>query len=281
MKTLLYATDYSVNSIAALKFAEVLREKLRAKLYVLHVFDMSATLISTVSLSYARREEASFKDHNTRLHDFCKKHLGKEPDEKEVIITVSENSIPSSGILEKAEAIDADLLIIGMKGSNVVREFLIGSTTSSLIDKSYIPVLAVPTDTKAESIRTIVYATAFEEADILAVRRLVALAEPFKAEIKLIHISTKSEYAGEDQMAWFKEMLQHKVSYPKISFELRFSEDILRSLIEYLKEVDGSMIAMLEREGHSLIKSIWHQDIVKRMKTEVKLPLLSFHKKIL
>ncbi|NNE02438.1 MAG: universal stress protein, partial [Eudoraea sp.] len=245
---------------------------------VLHVFDMSVTFISTVSIAYARLEETTFKTHTQKLHQFCKEHLATTPNES-MEIAVGENSIASHGILEKAEAINADLIVIGMKGSTAVRQFFVGSTASALIDTSYVPVLTIPEVAKTVSLKKIVYATAFEQADILAVHRLVALAEPFEAEIKLIHISPQHEYSGEEQMAWFKEMLQQKVAYPNVSFELRFAEDIVPSLNSFVEEVDGDMIAMLEREGHSLLKSIWHRDAVKRMKEEGTIPVLSFHKK--
>jgi hypothetical protein len=74
-------------------------------------------------------------------------------------------------------------------------------------------------------------------------------------------------------------MLESKISYPKISFDLRFSDDVFNTLLGYLEEVDADLIAMLEREGYSIIRSIWHQDTVQRMKTQIHRPLLSFHKK--
>lgn len=279
MKTLLYATDFSENSIAALKFAEMLRHQFNAKLYMLHVFDMKPTFMSTVSISYSRLEESALKEANNKLLQFCKKHLGKEPETLGISLIVGEHSIASTAILEKAEKINADLIIIGTKGSTILKDLFIGSTASTLISKSYVPLIMVPKEAHSKLITKIVYATAFEEADILAIRKLVALAKPFKATIKLIHISTKSEYAGEDQMAWFREMLRSKVSYPHIQFELRFAEDINNSLQTYVEEEDPSLLAMLEREGHGIMKSIWHKDIVKQMKSVIKIPLLSFHKR--
>jgi nucleotide-binding universal stress UspA family protein len=196
-----------------------------------------------------------------------------------IIPVIHENSIPTDGILQKVESLNADLIFIGTKGSSLLKDLFLGSTASSLITKSYIPVISIPLETMVRPLKKIVYATAFEEADILAIRKLVALAEPFQAEIALIHVSTKTEYAGEDQMAWFKEMLESKISYANFSFDLRFSEDIFKSLLGYLDEVDADMMAMLEREGYSVIKSLWHQDTVMRMKTLIHRPLLSFHKK--
>ncbi len=279
MKTLLYATDFSDNSIAALKFAKMLRQQFNAKLYMLHIFDMKPTFMSTVSISYSRLEESALKETKNKLVQFCKKHLGKEPEALDISLIVSEHSIASTAILENAEKINADLIIIGTKGSTILKDLFIGSTASTLISKSYVPLIMVPKKAHSKQITKIVYATAFEEADILAIRKLVALAKPFKATIKLVHISTKSEYAGEDQMAWFREMLGSKVSYPHIQFELRFADDINGSLQSYVEEEDPSLLAMLEREGHGIMKSIWSKDIVKQMKSVIKIPLLSFHKR--
>ncbi|NNJ88031.1 MAG: universal stress protein [Eudoraea sp.] len=279
MKTLLYATDFSDNSISALKFAAMLSQKFKAKLFMLHVFDMKPTFMSTVSISYSRLEETAFKENNSKLTDFCKKHLGKDPETLGISLLISEHSISSTGILENAEKINADLVIIGTKGSTILKDLFIGSTASSLIDKSYVPLIIVPEKTPSKQIEKIAYATAFEQADILAIHRLVAIAEPFNAMIKLVHISPKGEYAGEDQMAWFKEMLENKVTYPNIEFDLRFADNINSSLQSYVEEEDPSLLAMLEREGHGLLNNIWHKDIVKQMKSVVKIPLLSFHKR--
>jgi nucleotide-binding universal stress UspA family protein len=279
MKTLLYATDYSDNSIPAFHYAQMLSESLQARLYVLHVFDMKATFISTVSLTYARREEVVLREQAEKLEVFCSQHRGSKGATDSLTLLVHENSIPSVGILEKAESLNAELIVIGTKGSNLLQDLIMGSTASTLISESYIPVLAVPSVASVSTIEKIVYATAFEEADILAVRKLVALARPSDAEIKLVHITQKKEYAGEDQMAWFREMLENKVDYPNMAFELLFSEDISGTLLDYVRKEEGDLIVMLERENPNFLQRLWHQDTVKKVKMQLERPLLSFHKK--
>ncbi|MGB5459940.1 MAG: universal stress protein [Eudoraea sp.] len=281
MKTILCATDYSDNSISALKLANVFCKKLKAELHVVHVFDISATFISTVSLAYARLEEAAFNNHREKLDAFCWKHLNLKDADKSPVISVVENSIESDGIIGKAEEIKADLIVVGMTGSNIVKDLIIGSTATALIEKSSVPVLSVPKNARITEINTIVYATAFEEADVPAIAKITEFASAFNTEIKLIHVSTKKEYAAEDQMLWFKEMLKEKVTYEKISFEFRLSEDILSTLKDYLKEVDADILVMLEREGHAFIPNLWHFDLVKRMKLERLVPLLSYQKTVL
>ena len=279
MESLIYATDYSENSVAALKMANVLRKKFNSKLYVIHIFDIRATFISTVSIAYARLEEAAFRDHSSRLLDFCVKHIGRDAQSDGVEIIVDENGIASQGILEKAEEIKPDLILVGMKGSSPVREFLMGSTASGLIEKSEFPVLTIPPNFQDEHFKSIVYATAFEEADIIAIQKILDFAKAFNASLKLIHISTKDEYAGQDQLQWFQEMLEAKVEYTDLHIDRRTSEDVFEALNEYLNEEKPDLMVMLEREGHTLISNLWHRDLVKRMKLEVDIPLMSFHKK--
>ena len=279
MKTILYATDYSDNSIAALQFAHSLSNRFKGRLFVLHVFDLSVTIASTVSLSYSRKEVRAFKEHKDRLYSFCEEHLGVEPDNSNIILKVKEGTPTSESIINSANELKVDFIVVGKKGESAIKEVLLGSTTSRLIEKSDCPVLAIPEKVSSKKIKSIVYAAALEETDLLAIEKLLGMVKQFKASIHVVHISTKSEYAGEDQMEWFKEMLQQKINYNKLYFELRFSEDVFSELQQYVNEIDPDMLVMLERQGHSLIKNIWHRDIVKRMLTESKFPLMTFHKK--
>ncbi|MGB5500372.1 MAG: universal stress protein [Maribacter sp.] len=279
MKTILYATDYSDNSIAALQFAYSLSKKFKGKLVVLHVFDLSVTMASTVSLSYSRKEAKAYKEHKERLYSFCEEHLGVEPDASNVTLKVKEGTIIWETIINSANELMVDFIVVGKKGESAIKEVLLGSTTSALIEKADCPVLAIPEKVSSKEIKTIVYATALEESDVLAIEKMLGLAKQFKASIHIVHISTKSEYAGEDQMEWFKEMLQQRINYNKLHFDLCFSEDVFSALKEYVNEIDPGMLVMLERQGHSLIKSIWHRDLVKRMMTESKFPLMTYHKK--
>lgn len=279
MKTILYATDYSANSVTALHFAYSMSKKLNIKLMVIHVFDLSVTIASTVSLSYSRKEVKAFKEHQVRLNSFIEEHLGIEPDNLNVILKIIEGTPAWESIINSANELNVDLIVVGKKGESAIKKALLGSTTSALIEKADCPVFAIPENFSIKEIKTIVYAAALEEADLLAIKKMVGIAEQLKASVNVVHISTKNEYVGEEQMEWFKEMLQQKMSYNRLHFELRFSEDVFSALREYLYEINPDMLVMLERQGHSLIKNIWHRDIVKRMMRESKFSLMTYHKK--
>ncbi len=279
MDTILYATDYSQNSVAALHFAYALSKELNAELMALHVFDLPLTLASTISYTYSRKEVRAFGDHREKLIAFCNEHLRNENEPLAITWKVDEGKPASEVIIKNAKELEVNLIVVGTRGGSRIKEVFLGSTTSALINSAPCPILAIPEDADFHGIRKMVYATDFEGTDIFAIEKTVELAEPFEADIHLVHVSEKPRHTSEDQMKWFRNMLRHKVSYENIQFELRFGEDVFLTLQKYVDEIEPDLVAMLEREGHSLIKSLRHRDLVKRMKSEGHIPLLSYHKK--
>lgn len=277
MKTILYATDYSDNSVAALKYAYEMSAQMGTRLVVIHVFDYP-TVLGTEGLyePIPHLEESAFKSHRSKLEKFCEEHLGSVWKAPDIQLQAVENTSVVQGVISVAEEWHAYLIVIGMKGGSVLREMLMGSTTKHLIEKAPCPILSIPSDASHVPFKTIVYATDFEEEDVYAIRKLAEMAEQLDAEIKVVHVSTKDEYKGGMQMEWFKEMLHKKVTYKRMDFKLLFTEDVFDALRVYLGNTNADLMVMLEREHKSIIKKWFHRDLVKKMETYGRVPLLSF-----
>lgn len=276
MKTILYVTDYSLNSVAALKYAHKMATHMGTRLVVTHVFDYP-TVLGTAGLDepFPHLEDNAFRIHRAKLEKFCGEHLGSGYENPNLQIEPAENTSVVKGIIAVATEWHAYLIVTGMKGGSAFREILMGSTTKLLIEKGPCPILSIPAGTSYRLPKTIVYATDFEEEDVFAIRKLAEMAEQFEAEIKVVHISSKEEYKGEMQMQWFKEMLLQKVTYEHIDFELLFSKDVFETLRLYIGKSNADLIVMLEREKAGFINKWFHQDLVKKMESYGKVPLLS------
>ncbi len=277
MKTILYATDYSENSIAALQSAHLLTQKFNAKLIVMHVFDIPISLASPVSVSYMNKEKKLFVEHRAKLKEFLSEHLGSSWEAANISFVVDEDGSVWNGILEKALKFDANMIVVGTKGASQVKEFLLGSTTKALIQRAPCTVLAVPKTVKCTHFKKMVYATDFEQADNFALRRLVKIAKKFDAQVRVVHITTQKEYAGEEKMEWFKEMLNEKVDYKKMDFDLIFSDTIFEELVWYLEDSEADLLAMLERKNNTFYQKYIQNDMVRKMVKDIKVPLLSFN----
>ena len=277
MKTILYATDYSKNSIAALRYAQKLSIMLAARLVVTHVFSYPIVTQGMIIEHLPEMRKQALKIHRTKLEDFCKAHLGQEWKTKKIQIAPVEDLAILDGVLAIAADWHAELIVVGAKGESAFQDTILGTTTKRLIKKAACPVLAIPSEASYAAPKTIVYATDFEQEDVFAIQKTVELAQHFKSKIRVVHISTKKEYAGEIQMEWFKNALAEKVNYQSLEFKLLFSEDIFESLRDYLVEVNADMVVMLEREKQGFLKKLFHRDLVKKMQSYGELPLLSFN----
>lgn len=274
MKTILYATDYSENSIAALQYALKMSGQMGTRLVITHVFDYH-TILNNQGIDTIL-EESAFKLHRSKLEQFCTTHLGSAWKSPDIQLQAVDNRSVTKGIISVADEWHAYLIVVGMKGGSALQEMIMGSTTQHLIAIAPCPVLSIPADTSYRQPKTIAYATDFEEEDVYAIRKLAGMAGQFDAEIKIVHISTKDEYKGEMQMEWFKDMLKDKVTYAHIDFELLFSENVFEALQRYLENTDSDLMVMLEREHKSIIKKWFHRDLVKKMQSYGRVPLLSF-----
>jgi nucleotide-binding universal stress UspA family protein len=276
MKTILYATDYSQNSVAALLYAHTICFKLKAKLLILHVFDEPMSLATKVSLAYLKKEQELYEMHQMKLEAFCYEHLKDRPIVTDRQVITLENRSSTDGILEAIVTHSPDMVAVGTKGVSALKEFLLGSTAIGLIKKAPCSVLTVPQYTSPAPLKTLVYATDFEEADIFAIRQLVKIANPFKAAIKIVHITTKAEYEEDRKVAWLKKILEQKINYKPMGFERIFSEDISKELHAYMERSEVSILGMLERKDSSLLRKFFHKDLVIAMESYFTIPLLCF-----
>lgn len=276
MKTILYATDCTRHATPALRYAHKLSEKLNAKLIVLSVYDLPPVLVSTIRAPKHLAKMAA-EEHMMVLHNYCSRYL-KDGMTADISLDVVESSSISEGILKRCLALQPDLLILGMKDEHTLRGYFSGNIANAILADCPCPVIMVPNQLRYRKLRTLVYATDFEERDIRAIQKLVKLATPYEAEILVVHIPTKEEYAGMDQMEWFEELLQQQVDYPNIRFHMIFADSVQEGLGVYVQDVRADLLAMLQRNSsRTFFGKLLHRDQVKAMENRSKIPILSFN----
>jgi hypothetical protein len=103
--------------------------------------------------------------------------------------------------------------------------------------------------------------------------------KPYNPSIKIVHISPKEDYKGDEQMKWFLDLLKEKVLYDKIDSEVLFSEAVFDSLKTYLTDKNADMVVMLERNSKGLLKKFFYTDLVKKMESLANIPLMNYNEK--
>ncbi|MEM7380835.1 MAG: universal stress protein [Bacteroidota bacterium] len=275
---MLVATDCSKYTTAVLQYAYSLSKALKSALSVLHVFELPPIQHEVIKdreqlLKSFRREQL------TVLRHYCDEHLGPHEDQGDFqmdLDAVDHYSV-SEAILAKAESVEADLIVVGMKEKHTLRGFFSGNIANQLLSKSQAPLMIVPPDHVFSNLKHLVYASDFEMEDIFVLKKLVGIAEAFEADITVVHVPVGDEYSGKDQMQWFEELLRQEVNYPKINFQLPVATSVPLGLKSFLNNSQADILVMLERSEKGLFKKLFEGDTVKKMESQIGIPLLSFN----
>ncbi|KKM19322.1 hypothetical protein LCGC14_1656790, partial [marine sediment metagenome] len=127
------------------------------------------------------------------------------------------------------------------------------------------------------SIKSIVYASDFEEDDVLAIQRLVKIAEPLNAEIKIVHVATDNAHDQESHLVHFIEKVKQKVGYQNIQYKIVSYPNVYDGLRNYINFNNVDILVLLEREQHGFFNTVFHRDLNKKMESHVQIPVLSIN----
>ncbi len=108
---------------------------------------------------------------------------------------------------------------------------------------------------------------------------MVALATPYAALIKVVHVPTKDEVNPKKQFERFKAMVKENVQYPEMVFAMEASKNITSGLLESIDKEIPDVLVMLERGHHHWYDRLFKKDVVRSMEGEILIPLLVFNSK--
>jgi len=159
IEKILYATDLSKNSTFAYQHAADLAKTYDAKLYILHVFEaipentraqLQAYLTDEMREQMAHRDDEVIEDIKKRLQTFCD---NVQKDDPTCVYRVEEIMVqegyPSNVILEKAEELDCDLIVMGTHGKGFLSHAILGSVAEKVLRHAKRPVFVVPLPRRA------------------------------------------------------------------------------------------------------------------------------------
>ena len=269
--TILCPTDFSECSLNAIEYASRLGEKYRGKLILFHVLNKEDYL-KLSPLDEAGKYQKEFVKE--KLQNLQKTVLTESVSKGLVDCEIAhvEGRIVS-GALEFAESISADLIVVGTEGMNELRENIIGSRTSRIVEQSEIDVLVIPRKVFFKKPRKLVYASDYMEEDKLAIQKVTELANFFDSEIDIVHVSNSQKAIDKSLHMAMVEEIQPFVRYEKTNYVLKsYRDDLALGLENYLQVAKGDMLVTLSKKK-SFFDQIFSKNLSKKMSYFLNKPL--------
>ena len=155
IQNILYLTDLSKNSAYVFRYALQLAKKFEAKITILHVvkrIDSAMEVPILVQLGedayqalVKEKEQEIVAELKKRLRAFAEHELGEDVqmDDRVAAILVHEGD-PVVDILETANTLNVDVLVMGDHSKNVLLHTFLGSTAERVLRHIRRPVFVVP-----------------------------------------------------------------------------------------------------------------------------------------
>jgi len=163
IQTVLYATDLSKNSAYAFRYAINTARQHNATIHLLHVIEPHSPQEDALLLTYIEKEEIDRrrKDANEklrmrieeRLTQFAERELQNDPETMKRVVGIHVvQGNPATEILNMADKLGCDIVIMGTHGKGLISHTFLGSVAEKVLHRIRIPVYIIPIPKKETDI---------------------------------------------------------------------------------------------------------------------------------
>ncbi|AEE51787.1 universal stress protein [Haliscomenobacter hydrossis] len=276
MDSILCLTDFHHNSAQPFRYGLHLTRHLHNELYVAHVEDSADFPTVEDSVNLDENIATEQLDALQKLRQFIQTNTPEE-DQKLPVRGVIVGDNLWDGIEVLTGKYDADLIIMGMRNRMGLAGRIFGGLASKMINLAEVPVLMTPPGTQFTPIKSVVYATDFDVANLASIEKMVAWCQALDANLYLVHVNDDpaDNAWAKQQMEKIMRALEEDNEDQRVRFTILEGDDIMDHLEHYMQEVKADLIALTAyRKGFwdRILRSGLAHEVIQ----EVNIPVLIF-----
>jgi nucleotide-binding universal stress UspA family protein len=251
----------------AYSFALDIAEKMKANILTLHTY---LPTVTQPEIQFPFSEDAvemlnleNYREAADLMHKIAAQSHHEDID---VQHTMAEG-FPVESILRTAQESNASAIVMGSKGSSGIAPVVLGSTATSIVQKSNVPVFIVPDEYKGGELKKMGLAINLLTINSTYVDQAIDLASVLNLPLTCFHVDTNhSPKLIEKIDAW-------RESYsPTVKFDTWKNHYVLDGINEYVDNNDIDLLVMITRK-HSFLNNLLKISRTKRMALHTKVPV--------
>ncbi|MEO5790215.1 MAG: universal stress protein [Gelidibacter sp.] len=275
MVSILFPTDFSENSMNAIRYALEFFKYENAQFYFMHVY------------------QKEFYDHedlvSREVYDEVLERVKNESEAKleNLLKTVKEispnprfqyHSISAyNSLVEEASRIvnekDIDLIVMGTKGKSDDRKIVFGSQTFQVLKYVQCPVLAIPANYTNTQPKRILFPTDYLIPYKRRELKLVCdLAGSYRSVVDVVYVSKSDKLSmrQEDNQKFIKDT----ICKTELNFYTINEKDVAKAIRNYIKEHQVDMLVMVNSQ-YSFLENVLFPSTIDKVSLDLKIPLLA------
>jgi nucleotide-binding universal stress UspA family protein len=272
MKTILAPIDYSAASDNALKYAVKLAKATKAKLVLLHVYEVPLPTAEAPVMVVSPEEMES--ENEARIKEL-RDSIAKEPGPEIQLAAVIHTGFVSERITQIAKTRHADIIVMGLSGKGNLKRMIMGSNTTAVLKKSKVPVLIIPQGVEFSKMDKLVYASNLAGiGDHSILDPIKDLANIFDAEIMIFN--ARKEDAKTSVEAYEGIQLEKWLGKTRHSYWTEKGTDVVEEIAHFMAQHKAGLIALVAH-NYPLLESMIHRSVTKQVALQTNIPMLSIH----
>lgn len=262
MKKILLPTDFSNNSLNAIKYALSMHADEPCQFILLNTYHVSVPQLETadVPISASLKEDA-----DQQLADLVSE-LKSLPHHADSTFSSSSDYGPFISIMEKVEGQEnPDLIVMGTQGSSNLEEVFIGSSTIAVIKNLSTPTLCIPSVVDFEGFDRVLFcADCVKIKDFSKLDILKDLARKFSSDIHILNVQDyDKEMITSDEVEQAALLRQHFYEIPN-EFKVVEGENISEEIKKFADQNQTQLISLLKRDK-SFFENLFNESITKKV----------------
>lgn len=282
LERIVVATDFSPESEVVIDYARALAKHYSSRLTVTHVVDLSAAPLSAAARSVGHPiNEIRNKSAENMERMLCSLDKAGIRASGEVV----EAYIPAEAIVELADQIHADMIVMGTHARHALPKLFLGSCAEGVIHHAKCPVVTLgpkmKRTTRALNIDSIVFATDLEHDTVEKAAVALAFAKDNVAKIYMCHVL---EQAGKDFGDTIERQLKTESALrqliPKSTYEWCSPETIVKHgnvgehILYVSKQVCASLVVMGAHRNSNWFSQLT-EGVVGHVVAEAECPVMT------
>jgi nucleotide-binding universal stress UspA family protein len=276
IKHITVATDFSVTSRNAYRYAKQLAKNLQAVLTVLHVQE-HLIMVSDVMIVPlpSENDEEVVKNMEQFLAEENTTNDSSVLEQNVIMKIVAGN--PVDILVGLSESDNTDLIVMGTTGLSDVLTKVFGATSQKVSNKAHCPVVLVPRDAKWQSIEQILFASNYDSMTTESVNEMVDFAMPIKANIHFVNVRNYDPVFEVKQKEIDWNLLFTKIDSTTSSEKHTiYGNDVIQELNLYVEENKIDLMVFVSKH-RNFFENLTHKSITEKMALSGLVPMMVMH----
>ncbi|QXP74395.1 universal stress protein [Tenacibaculum sp. HL-MS23] len=275
MKKIIIPVDFSIHSENALQTAAFLAKENNAEIVVVHMLELSNSLINQSDESANQETFFYLKLAEKRFKEF----LDKDYLSDIKVTPIIKHFKIFSELDELAKEENVDLIVMGSKGADGLKEMFIGSNTEKVIRHAHVPVMVIKEQPITKKIEKVVFACDFTNDDVSPYIEAKAFFNKLGAKLQLVYINTpttkfkNTKELEEEMKVFFNKANESASSINEVKI---ISDYSVEKGILYFANASNADIVAVATHGRKGISHFFEGSISEDIANHSKLPIVSF-----